>query len=53
MYGVIRNLLFRLSPEQAHSVALSGLDLAHRLRVLGAFTENRCAAGKGYGAGFP
>ena len=39
MYGVIRNLLFRLSPEQAHSVALNGLDFAHRLRVLGAFSS--------------
>lgn len=39
MYGVIRNLLFRLSPEQAHSVALNGLDLAHRLGVLGAFSS--------------
>ncbi|MGO1462718.1 MAG: quinone-dependent dihydroorotate dehydrogenase [Marinobacter sp.] len=38
MYGVIRNLLFRLSPEQAHSVALNGLDLAYRLRMLGAFS---------------
>lgn len=39
MYGVIRNLLFRLPPEQAHSVALNGLDLAYRLRVLGAFSS--------------
>ncbi|MBU2874358.1 quinone-dependent dihydroorotate dehydrogenase [Marinobacter salexigens] len=38
MYGVIRNLLFRLPPEQAHAVALNGLDLAHRLGVLGAFS---------------
>ncbi|MBK1887588.1 quinone-dependent dihydroorotate dehydrogenase [Marinobacter sp. DY40_1A1] len=37
MYGVIRNLLFRLPPEQAHAVALNGLDLAHRLHLLGAF----------------
>jgi len=37
MYGVLRNLLFRLSPEHAHSVALNGLDIAHRLGVLGAF----------------
>lgn len=38
MYGVVRNLLFRLPPEQAHSVALNGLDLAYRLRALGAFS---------------
>ncbi|WP_298446842.1 quinone-dependent dihydroorotate dehydrogenase [uncultured Marinobacter sp.] len=38
MYGVIRNLLFRLPPEQAHAVALNGLDLAHRLRLLGALS---------------
>ncbi|PCM46172.1 quinone-dependent dihydroorotate dehydrogenase [Marinobacter sp. ANT_B65] len=37
MYCVLRNLLFRLSPEHAHSVALNGLDIAHRLGVLGAF----------------
>ncbi len=35
MYGAVRNLLFRLPPEQAHQVALSGLDLAHKLGVLG------------------
>ncbi len=38
MYGVIRNLLFRLPAEQAHNVALNGLDLAHRLGVLNAFS---------------
>ncbi|WP_421862888.1 quinone-dependent dihydroorotate dehydrogenase [Marinobacter adhaerens] len=38
MYGVIRNLLFRLPAEQAHNVALNGLDLAHRLGVLSAFS---------------
>lgn len=37
MYGAIRNLLFRLPPEQAHNLALNGLDLAHRLGVLSAF----------------
>lgn len=39
MYGVIRNLLFRLSPERAHAVALNGLDVAQRLGVLGAFSS--------------
>lgn len=34
MYGAIRNLLFRLPPEQAHTLALSGLDLANRIGVL-------------------
>jgi len=38
MYGVIRNLLFRLPAEQAHNAALNGLDLAHRLGVLNAFS---------------
>lgn len=38
MYGVIRNLLFRFPPEQAHNIALSGIDLAHRMGVLGAFS---------------
>ena len=27
MYSMLRNLLFRLPPEQAHNVALSSLDL--------------------------
>jgi len=39
MYGAIRNLLFRLPPEQAHAVALSGLDLANRMRLLNACTS--------------
>ncbi|MDV2080710.1 quinone-dependent dihydroorotate dehydrogenase [Marinobacter xestospongiae] len=34
MYGLARNLLFRLPPEQAHGVSLRGLDLAHRLGLL-------------------
>ena len=34
MYGAIRNLLFRLPPEQAHTLALAGLDLANRIGVL-------------------
>lgn len=34
MYGAIRNLLFKLSPEQAHNFSLKGLDMAHRLGVL-------------------
>ncbi|OEY67278.1 quinone-dependent dihydroorotate dehydrogenase [Marinobacter sp. X15-166B] len=39
MYGLIRNLLFRLPAERAHHVALSGLDKAHNLGVLKAFTK--------------
>ncbi|AOY88001.1 dihydroorotate dehydrogenase (quinone) [Marinobacter salinus] len=35
MYGVIRNLLFRLPPERAHNIALNGLDIANRLGLLG------------------
>ncbi|KEF32668.1 Dihydroorotate dehydrogenase [Marinobacter nitratireducens] len=38
MYGVIRNLLFRLPPEQAHNLALNGLDVANRMGLLSAFT---------------
>ncbi|MCG8519465.1 MAG: quinone-dependent dihydroorotate dehydrogenase [Pseudomonadales bacterium] len=34
MYGLARNLLFRLPPEQAHGVSLRGLDMAHRLGLL-------------------
>lgn len=34
MYGVLRNLLFKLSPEQAHNVALSSLDMADKLGLL-------------------
>src|SRR6056297_1123091 len=35
MYGVIRNLLFRLPPERAHNIALNGLDIANQLGLLG------------------
>jgi len=38
MYRVIRNLLFTLPPEQAHNFALTGLDVANRFGMLGAFT---------------
>lgn len=38
MYGVFRNLLFRLPAEQAHNIALNGLDLAQRLGVLNVFS---------------
>ena len=38
MYGVIRNLLFRLPPEQAHNIALGGLDAVNRLGLLRAFS---------------
>lgn len=34
MYGLIRSLLFRLPPEQAHNLALSSLDVTHRLGLL-------------------
>ncbi|WP_148862485.1 quinone-dependent dihydroorotate dehydrogenase [Marinobacter fonticola] len=34
MYGLIRNLLFRLPPEQAHSVALRSMDVAERFGLL-------------------
>ncbi|MGF2734532.1 quinone-dependent dihydroorotate dehydrogenase [Marinobacter sp. DUT-1] len=38
MYGVIRNLLFRFPPEQAHNMALGSLDVAQKLGLLGAFS---------------
>ncbi|WP_372986787.1 quinone-dependent dihydroorotate dehydrogenase [Marinobacter sp.] len=38
MYGVIRNLLFRFPPEQAHNMALGSLDVAQKLRLLSAFS---------------
>ncbi len=38
MYGVLRNLLFQLPPEQAHTIALNGLDVAHRLGFLSVFS---------------
>lgn len=37
MYGLIRNLLFRLPPEQAHDLALNGLDTLNRLGLLKPF----------------
>lgn len=40
MYGLARNLLFRLPPEQSHHLALSGLDLAHKLGLLRAFVKD-------------
>lgn len=40
MYGVLRNLLFRLSPEQAHNVALSTLDIAQKLGMLNVFSKH-------------
>lgn len=38
MYGVLRSLLFRLPPEQAHDFALGGLDIAQKLGLLNAFS---------------
>lgn len=38
MYGVIRNLLFRFPPEQAHTMALGSLDVAQKLGLLAAFS---------------
>ncbi|MCG7199898.1 quinone-dependent dihydroorotate dehydrogenase [Marinobacter pelagius] len=38
MYGVIRNLLFRFPPEQAHNMALGSLDVAQKLGLLSAFS---------------
>lgn len=37
MYGLVRQLLFRMPPEKAHHVTLRGLDMAHRLGLLRAF----------------
>lgn len=34
MYGLIRNLLFRLPPEQAHAIALRSMDIAERASLL-------------------
>jgi dihydroorotate dehydrogenase len=34
MYGLLRNLLFRLPPEKSHDFALSSLDLAHKVGLL-------------------
>lgn len=39
MYALVRNILFRLSPEQAHNMALSGLDLASKTGLLKAFVR--------------
>ncbi|WP_273427512.1 MULTISPECIES: quinone-dependent dihydroorotate dehydrogenase [Marinobacter] len=38
MYGLIRNLLFRLPPEQAHNLALNGLDAINRIGLLSKFS---------------
>lgn len=34
MYGIVRELLFRLPPETAHNLTLSGLDMAEKLGLL-------------------
>ncbi|KXS54132.1 quinone-dependent dihydroorotate dehydrogenase [Marinobacter persicus] len=34
MYGVLRHLLFQLPPEQAHNMALNGLDFVNRMGAL-------------------
>ncbi|WP_111496607.1 quinone-dependent dihydroorotate dehydrogenase [Marinobacter bohaiensis] len=38
MYGLIRNLLFRLPPEQAHHIALRSMDVGQRLGLLEKFS---------------
>lgn len=40
MYGVLRNLLFQLPPEQAHSVTLNSLDIAKKLHILKLFASH-------------
>ena len=40
MYGVVRNLLFRLPPESAHNVTLNSLDVAHKLGMLNVFSKH-------------
>lgn len=40
MYGVVRNLLFRLPPETAHNVTLNSLDVAHKLGMLNVFSKH-------------
>ncbi|PSF04562.1 quinone-dependent dihydroorotate dehydrogenase [Marinobacter fuscus] len=44
MYALVRNILFRLSPEQAHNIALSGLDLASKAGLLKAFVRSPAPA---------
>lgn len=40
MYGLVRNLLFKFPPEQAHALALSSLDIANRVGLLKAFSPD-------------
>lgn len=40
MYGLIRNLLFRLPPEQAHHIALRSMDVAEHLNLLRHFSPS-------------
>ncbi|MCL7945346.1 quinone-dependent dihydroorotate dehydrogenase [Marinobacter sp. ATCH36] len=39
MYGIMRELLFRLPPETAHDLTLSGLDIAGKLGLLKALVS--------------
>ncbi len=41
MYALARSILFRLDAETAHGVALTALDLAHRLKLSGRLADAR------------
>ncbi len=54
MYGIVRELLFRLPPETAHNLTLSSLDMAGKLGLLKAFiTEPEPLPVRVMGLGFP
>lgn len=40
MYGLVRNLLFKLPPEQAHAITLRSLDIANWVGLLKAFSPD-------------
>jgi dihydroorotate dehydrogenase len=53
LYSFLRPLLFRLPPERAHSLALSSLQLAHRLRLMPRPRDDDAAAVTLMGLRFP
>ncbi|WP_349261270.1 quinone-dependent dihydroorotate dehydrogenase [Povalibacter sp.] len=53
LYSALRPLFFAIAPERAHALALSSLDLMHRLHVLPGVTNAAAARVEFMGLSFP
>ncbi|ALP53376.1 dihydroorotate dehydrogenase 2 [Candidatus Tenderia electrophaga] len=53
LYSLLRPLVFCLDPEQAHTLTLNGLDLAHKLRLIRAPAPRSHSGVKVMGLDFP